>query len=72
MAKKKKRYHTPGQKEVIVPNFTCSFCGKGDKEVSVLITAPGGVYICDSCIRLSNEILEQHLEEAKIKFLYGT
>lgn len=72
MAKRKKKYHTPGKNEVVVPKFTCSFCGKGDSEVAVLVAAPGGhIFICDGCIRLSNDIVEFALTEARNKFLYG-
>src|SRR4029453_18636472 len=35
----------------------CSFCTKGDKEVRKLIAGPG-VYICDECVRICNEILD--------------
>jgi hypothetical protein len=34
----------------------CSFCGKSDSEVDRLIAGPG-VYICDECVRLCNEVL---------------
>jgi ATP-dependent Clp protease ATP-binding subunit ClpX len=37
----------------------CSFCGKSQKQVRKLIAGPGGVYICDECIDLCNEILEE-------------
>jgi hypothetical protein len=37
--------------------LTCSFCSKSSKEVQKLIAGPG-VYICDECIGLCNEILE--------------
>lgn len=36
----------------------CSFCGKSQKEVTKLI-AGNGVYICDECVALCNEILEE-------------
>ena len=38
----------------------CSFCGKSQKQVKKLI-AGGGVYICDECIELCNEIIEEEL-----------
>jgi ATP-dependent Clp protease ATP-binding subunit ClpX len=38
----------------------CSFCGKSQKQVKKLIAGPG-VYICDECIELCNEILEEEL-----------
>ena len=41
----------------------CSFCGKSQKQVKKLIAGPG-VYICDECIDLCNEIIEEELQEA--------
>jgi ATP-dependent Clp protease ATP-binding subunit ClpX len=41
----------------------CSFCGKSQKQVKKLIAGPG-VYICDECIDLCNEIIEEELSEA--------
>ncbi|AKE40889.1 ATP-dependent Clp protease ATP-binding subunit clpX [Corynebacterium kutscheri] len=41
----------------------CSFCGKSQKQVKKLI-AGGGVYICDECIELCNEIIEEELGKA--------
>jgi ATP-dependent Clp protease ATP-binding subunit ClpX len=40
----------------------CSFCGKSQKQVKKLIAGPG-VYICDECIDLCNEIIEEELSE---------
>jgi ATP-dependent Clp protease ATP-binding subunit ClpX len=40
----------------------CSFCGKSQKQVKKLIAGPG-VYICDECIDLCNEIIEEELHE---------
>ena len=40
----------------------CSFCGKSQKQVKKLIAGPG-VYICDECIDLCNEITEEELNE---------
>ena len=46
----------------------CSFCGKSQKQVKKLIAGPG-VYICDECIDLCNEIIEEELSEgAEISF----
>jgi ATP-dependent Clp protease ATP-binding subunit ClpX len=45
----------------------CSFCGKAQDQVKKLIAGPG-VYICDECIELCNEIIEEELgEEADIE-----
>ncbi len=40
----------------------CSFCGKTQKQVKKLIAGPG-VYICDECIELCNEIIEEEFQE---------
>ena len=46
----------------------CSFCGKSQKQVKKLIAGPG-VYICDECIDLCNEIIEEELAETSdLKF----
>ena len=41
----------------------CSFCGKSQKQVKKLIAGPG-VYICDECIDLCNEIIDEEFAEA--------
>jgi ATP-dependent Clp protease ATP-binding subunit ClpX len=46
----------------------CSFCGKSQKQVKKLIAGPG-VYICDECIDLCNEIIEEELSQnTEVKF----
>ncbi len=46
----------------------CSFCGKSQKQVKKLIAGPG-VYICDECIDLCNEIIEEELSEtSEVRF----
>jgi ATP-dependent Clp protease ATP-binding subunit ClpX len=42
--------------------YRCSFCGKGQEEVRRLIAGPGAVYICDECVDLCREIIDE--EEA--------
>lgn len=42
-------------------SLRCSFCGKGQKEVKKLIAGPG-VYICDECIDLCNDIIDEEKE----------
>ena len=42
----------------------CSFCGKSQKQVKKLIAGPG-VYICNECIDLCNEIIEEELAESR-------
>lgn len=43
-------------------HLRCSFCGKGQKEVKRLVAGPG-VYICDECIDLCNEIIDEEWKE---------
>ncbi|MEY3361081.1 MAG: hypothetical protein RL531_800 [Actinomycetota bacterium] len=46
----------------------CSFCGKSQKQVKKLIAGPG-VYICDECIDLCNEIIEEELaQNTEVRF----
>ncbi len=45
-------------------SYRCSFCGKSQDAVQRLIAGPGGVYICDECIDLCREIIEE--EQATI------
>jgi len=40
-------------------HYRCSFCGKGQEEVRRLIAGPGSVYICDECVQLCREIIEE-------------
>jgi ATP-dependent Clp protease ATP-binding subunit ClpX len=44
-------------------NLFCSFCGKNQKEVTKLIAGPA-VYICDECIQLCSEIIEEESDKA--------
>ncbi|MFF3442426.1 ATP-dependent Clp protease ATP-binding subunit ClpX [Streptosporangium sp. NPDC002721] len=41
----------------------CTFCGKSQKQVMRLIAGPGGVYICDECVELCNELIEEEFGE---------
>ena len=43
--------------------FKCSFCGKSQKQVQQLIAGPS-VYICDECVGLCNEIIEERMAES--------
>ena len=40
----------------------CSFCGKALAQVQKLIAGPNGAYICDECINICNEIIEEEME----------
>ena len=41
----------------------CSFCGKSQDQVSKLIAGPNGAYICDECVDICSEIIEEELDE---------
>ncbi|MDP7032608.1 MAG: ClpX C4-type zinc finger protein, partial [Gemmatimonadota bacterium] len=49
----KKRVDTPHA-------IKCSFCGRGQDEVTKLVSGPS-VYICNECIKLCNDIIEEEL-----------
>ncbi len=38
----------------------CSFCGKTSKEANHLIAAPDGAYICDECVKMCTQVLEDN------------
>lgn len=40
-------------------HYRCSFCNKGQEEVRRLIAGPNQVYICDECVQLCREIIEE-------------
>ena len=50
--------------------FKCSFCGKSQKQVQQLIAGPG-VYICDECVELCNEIIEERMAESSSGVVAG-
>ena len=43
----------------------CSFCGKAQDEVRKLIAGPNGIYICDECIEICSEIIEEEFEDTQ-------
>lgn len=45
------------------PKVRCSFCNKSEDQVRKLIAGPSGVYICDECIEICSEIIEEELED---------
>ena len=49
----------------------CSFCGKTQDQVRKLIAGPG-VYICEQCVDLCNEIIEDELESGNLSYDNGT
>ena len=48
----------------------CSFCGKSQRQVRKLIAGPG-VYICDECIELCNEIIDEEFSGPEEGIEYG-
>lgn len=44
----------------------CSFCNKTQEQVKKLIAGPAGVYICDECIDICSEIMEEEFEEEPV------
>ena len=49
------------------PTYRCNFCGKSQEQVRKLIAGPGGVYICDECVRLCQEILDAEERTAHLR-----
>lgn len=45
----------------------CSFCGKSQEQVRKLIAGPNGAYICDECVDICSEIIEEEFEEEELK-----
>ena len=43
-------------------HYRCSFCNKGQEEVRRLIAGPSQVYICDECVQLCREIIEERAQ----------
>ncbi len=41
------------------PTYRCSFCGKGQGEVQRLIAGPQGVYICNGCVQICYEVIQE-------------
>ena len=47
----------------IEDKIRCSFCGKSGEQVRKLIAGPSGVYICDECIDVCAEIIDEEFEK---------
>ena len=43
------------------PRVRCSFCGKTDEQVRKMIAGPDGAYICDECVGICSEIIEEEV-----------
>jgi ATP-dependent Clp protease ATP-binding subunit ClpX len=44
-------------------NIKCSFCGKPQEVVKKIIAGPSGVFICDECVGLCQDIIEEEIYE---------
>ena len=51
--------------------YRCSFCGKSQDQVQRLIAGPGGVYICDECVDLCREIIEEEQSSTRPRVSTG-
>ena len=49
-------------KNEIPKSIRCSFCGKAQENVKKIVAGPG-VYICDECVELCDEIIQEEMEE---------
>ena len=61
----------PGSRRSQTPQYFCSFCGKNQEQVRRLIAGPGSVYICDECVQLCHEIIQEeavHRVGGKVPF----
>ena len=45
----------------------CSFCGKTGDQVRKMISGPSGTYICDECIELCAELIEDELDQEELE-----
>ncbi len=48
-------------------NIRCSFCNKTQDQVKKLIAGPAGVYICDECVEICADIVEEEFEEEEVQ-----
>ena len=48
----------------IFDKTSCSFCGKSKDKVKTLVAGPNGLYICDECVEICQDILKE--DQAKI------
>ncbi len=53
------------QEKRVRQTYRCSFCDKTQDQVARLIAGPRGVYICDQCIELCNQIIRGEREQQK-------
>lgn len=50
-----------------IDKIRCSFCGKTQDQVRKLIAGPGGAYICDECVDICTEIIEEEFEDEAVQ-----
>ncbi len=55
-----------GSRNLDDKNVRCSFCGKTQEQVKKLIAGPSGVYICDECVDICADIIEEEDEEMEL------
>ncbi len=53
------------------PPRRCSFCGRTEKQVAKLIAGPNDIYICDECVAICADIIDESLEEADMTPIEG-
>jgi ATP-dependent Clp protease ATP-binding subunit ClpX len=53
----------PGARRSRTQQYSCSFCGKNQEQARRLIAGPGSVYICDECVQLCHEVLQEEVVE---------
>jgi len=53
-------------------DIRCSFCNKSQGQVRKLIAGPSGVYICDECVDICADILEEELEDEEVEQIAHT
>lgn len=51
------------RRKATAPVFRCSFCGKTKDQVEHLLAGPHGVYICNSCVEGSQQVMREAEQE---------
>ena len=46
------------------PTRRCAFCGRTEHQVLYLIPSPTGIYICDNCVEVCNDIIDEHMSKS--------
>ena len=65
------KYQKGNRKPMAIKNgdykIRCSFCGKTEDQVRKLIAGPDGSYICDECVEICSEIIEEEVARTRQK-----